>query len=890
MRFSNAKEKTMENYFNQTPKQVFDRFHLTEQGLSSDDVIKRQKKYGPNVLTEKKEKSLFTVFLEQFKDLIVVILIIAAIISSFSGSLESAIVIIAVLILNAVLGTIQHFKAKKSLESLKALSSPNAKVIRDGEVKQIPSKDVVPGDIVLQEAGDLIVADGRIIENYSLQVNESSLTGESENMNKTSDTLEQTQLPLGDQTNMVFSGSFVTYGHAKVVVTATGMNTEIGKIATLMNQTKEKRTPLQMSLDNFSKRLAIGIIMICLIVFFLEWWRAPGQPIDALLFAVALAVAAIPEALSSIVTIVQAIGTQKMVKEHAIMKELKAVETLGCVSVICSDKTGTLTQNKMSVKNIYCNEKLFDYEQLNPSSPTHNMLLHIAALTNDSIIHHTEEKGEQELGDPTEIALVALVNHFQIEETEIRQTFPRIAEIPFDSDRKLMSTVHMLKDKTVLFTKGALDVLLPRLCNILTDDGIREITQQDRDNIANANQQLSENGLRVLAFAYKNLSSAKPLSVEDENQYTFIGLVSMIDPPREETMQAVSDAHRAGIRTIMITGDHKVTAAAIARQVGIMHDGDSAITGIELSEMSDSQLQDAIENISVYARVSPEHKIRIVDAWQKQGRIVAMTGDGVNDAPALKKANIGVAMGITGTEVSKDAASMILTDDNFATIVKSVQNGRNVYNNIKNSIRFLLSGNAAAILAVVYTAILPGLTQPFTAVQLLFINLLTDSLPAIAIGMENSQDDLLSQPPRDPKKSILDRHTLSAIGIQGVLIAICTMISYYIGNAANPAMATTMAFCTLTLARLFHGFNCRGSKDIFHLGLFSNQYSILAFCAGVALLALAMFVPPIMHIFNVEPMAFSQILWIILTAFIPTFLIQSYKVIRHWFGNSRAND
>lgn len=872
----------MTNYFNQTPQQTLSQLHVSEQGLSSEDVIERQKKYGKNMLSETKDKSIFAVFFEQFKDLIVVILIAAAIISSFSGSLESAIVIIAVLILNAVLGTIQHFKAKKSLESLKALSSPNAKVIRNGVVIQIPSKEVVPGDIMLQEAGDLIVADGRIIENSSLQVNESSLTGESENINKTSETLQKNQLPLGDQTNMVFSGSFVTYGHAKSVVTATGMDTEIGKIAKLMNQTKAKRTPLQISLDNFSKRLAVGIIIICLIVFFLEWWRSPNQPIDALLFAVALAVAAIPEALSSIVTIVQAIGTQKMVKEHAIIKELKAVETLGSVSVICSDKTGTLTQNKMSVRKIYCNDQLFDYQQLNPSCTTHQALLHIAVLTNDSIIHETEGKATQELGDPTEIALVALANHFQMEETEIRSAFPRIAEIPFDSDRKLMSTVHMFHNQPIMFTKGACDVLLPRLCSILTDDGAREITEQDRNKIADANQQLSENGLRVLAFAYKALSSTDALDTRQEDHYTFMGLISMIDPPREESKQAVLDARRAGIRTIMITGDHKVTAAAIARQVGIMRDDDVAMTGLELSELSDSELESTIHKASVYARVSPEHKIRIVDAWQKQGKIVAMTGDGVNDAPALKKADIGVAMGITGTEVSKDAASMILTDDNFATIVKSVQNGRNVYNNIKNSIRFLLSGNTAAILTVMYTAVVPGLTQPFTAVQLLFINLLTDSLPAIAIGMENAQDDLLSQPPRDPEKSILDRHTLSAIGVQGVLIAICTLVSYYIGIATGPAMATTMAFCTLTLARLFHGFNCRGSKDIFHLGLFSNRYSIMAFLAGVLCLATVVFVPPAMRIFNVEPLSAAQLGWIVAMAFLPTFFIQFYKVVRHF--------
>ncbi len=864
----------MQKIFSQSAEQLLKDFKTSENGLLEEEVKKRREEYGENVLVEQKKKSLPVVFLEQFKDFLVWILLAAAVISAFSGSLESTIVIIAVLILNAILGTVQHFKAERSLESLKSLSSPNAKVIRGGKKIEIPSRDVVPGDIIIQEAGDMVVADGRILKNSSLQVNESSLTGESENVSKTDQPIMEEKLPLGDQKNMVFSGSFVTYGNAVVLATSTGMNTEIGKIATLMNQTQEKRTPLQISLDNFSKKLAVIIMVICAIVFGLEIFR--NMPIlDSLLFAVALAVAAIPEALSSIVTIVQAMGTQKMVRENAIIKELKAVESLGSVSVICSDKTGTLTQNRMTTQQIYCDGVEKDYKQLSVSNNVENTLIDIAVLTNDSTI--TEK---QEIGDPTEVALVAMARNIGVNEGDIRQKYPRLAEIPFDSDRKLMSTLHKREGFLTLFTKGALDALLPRVTKIFTSKGVEPITQQMRDDIIAANQKMSEDGLRVLAFAMRYVDKDETIDLSSENDYIFVGLISMMDPPREESKQAVADAKRAGIRTIMITGDHKVTASAIAKKIGILEEGQRAITGLELDEMSDDDLESQIAEISVYARVSPEHKIRIVNAWQKRGQIVAMTGDGVNDAPALKKADVGVAMGITGTEVSKDAAAMILTDDNFATIVKSVQNGRNVYTNIKNSIQFLLSGNAAGIFAVLYTAIL-GFSAPFAPVHLLFINLLTDSLPAIAIGMEISQDDLLGQPPRNPKESILNRNTVAKIGVQGLLIAIFTMIAYHIGwNDGGAALASTMAFCTLTLARLFHGFNCRGRKSIFKLKLFSNRYSVLAFLAGFLLLTAVMFVPILMGLFSVVSLTINEILYIYLLAFAPTVIIQTYKIIR----------
>ena len=687
----------MEQMFRRTAQQVLEQFGVTKDGLTQAQVEKQRQTYGENALTEEKKKSPIVVFLEQFKDLLVIILIIAAIISAISGNGESTIVIVAVITLNAILGTVQHFKAEKSLESLKALSSPSAKVMRDGRKIEVSSKEIVPGDILMLEAGDLVVADGRIIENYSLQVNESSLTGESEGVDKISDVIDAENVALGDQKNMVFSGSLVTYGRASVVVTATGMKTEIGKIATLMNQTQQKKTPLQESMDNFSQKLAIAIIGICIVVFGLSLYRQ--MPIlDSLMFAVALAVAAIPEALSSIVTIVLAMGTQKMARENAIIKELNAVESLGSVSVICSDKTGTLTQNKMTTKQVYADFNLFDGEKLDFANQAHRWLLKTAVLANDS----TSVDGK-EIGDPTEVALINLAHNFWVEETTYRAQHPRLAEIAFDSDRKLMSTMHKLDGVYTLCTKGAMDVLLSRSVSIMTADGPRPITEEDKAKISETNTHLSENGLRVLAFAMKEYKDAKEcpqLTLEDENGYTFVGLISMIDPPREESKKAVADAKRGGIRTVMITGDHKVTATAIAKQIGIFEDGDIALSGVELDKMSDEELGEKLEHVSVYARVSPEHKIRIVDAWQKKGKIVSMTGDGVNDAPALKKANIGVAMGITGTEVSKDAAAMILTDDNFATIVKAVTNGRNVYANIKNAIKFLLSGNMSAILSV----------------------------------------------------------------------------------------------------------------------------------------------------------------------------------------------
>ena len=876
---------TEKNFWNSSGDELLKEFRTDSRGLSTERAEEIRSEKGENVLQEGKRKSTLQVFLSQFCDLLVIILIIAAVISMFSDNIESTIVILAVLVMNAVLGTVQHVKAERSLDSLKQLSSPNAKVMRDGVKQELPSREIVPGDIVLLEAGDMIVADGRILRNFSLQVNESSLTGESTNVEK-NDAIIEGSVPLADRTNMVYSGSLVTYGRAEVLVTGTGMDTELGKIAGLMNAAKERKTPLQESLDKFSARLAAFIMIVCALVFVLCIYRKMAV-LDSMMFAVALAVAAIPEALGSIVTIVQAFGTQKMAKENAIIKNLKAVESLGCVSVICSDKTGTLTQNKMTAQEIYLDGNLYKPEELDYHNQLHRYLLYDAVLTNDSSI--VDGKG---IGDPTEYALLEMFRQvpvgsgisvpvgnmeWSLKEDVLRDCMDRMEEVPFDSDRKLMSTKYLLHGVPTILTKGAVDVLLDRCVSVRYSDGVKPMTDDEKARIKAQNKAFSENGLRVLSFAYKE--SDEVLGVDTEYGFTFLGLVSMVDPPRPESVAAVADARRAGIKSVMITGDHKITAVAIAKQIGIYEDGDMALMGEELDALSDEELARAITKISVYARVSPENKIRIVDAWQKNGNIVAMTGDGVNDAPALKKADIGVAMGVTGTEVSKDAAAMILSDDNFATIIKAVSNGRNVYRNIKNAILFLLSGNTAGILAVLYTSI-AALPVPFAPVHLLFINLLTDSLPALAIGMEPADPSLLSEKPRDPKKGILTSDFMAKMLSEGLLIAVVTMIAFHLGLPESSAKATTMAFATLTLARLFHGFNCRSEESMFKLGIRSNRYSVYAFLAGVAFLAAVLFIPGLHSLFSVVILGAADVLKIAGLAFAPTVIIQIIKIIQ----------
>ena len=873
----------VKHYYQFSAEEVKQDINGKQEPLTAAEVKAHQEKFGPNELVEGKKKTTLQIFLEQYKDFLVIILIAAAIVSGFLGDAESAIVILIVITINAILGTVQTVKAEQSLASLKKLSGPEAKVLRDGSVVPIPSAEVTVGDIVMLDAGDYIPADGRLLESASLKVDESALTGESLGVEKMTDAIEG-EVPLGDRTNMVYSGSFVTYGRGSFVVTGIGMETEVGKIASLLKTTSEKKTPLQVNLDQFGQKLSIIILVFCGILFGINVFRG-GNIGDAFLFAVALAVAAIPEALSSIVTIVLSFGTQKMAKEHAIIRKLQAVEGLGSVSIICSDKTGTLTQNKMTVEQYYVNETVIPADKIDVKDSEQEKLMYFSILCNDS----TNVDGV-EIGDPTETALINLGSKLGLDIQKIRGEYPRESENPFDSDRKLMSTKHTIDETPIMVVKGAVDVIMGRTASIQCGDEVRAITPEDIEKIEAQNQSFSREGLRVLGFAYKAVSAEEELSLEDENNLTFLGLIAMMDPPREESMAAVAECKRAGIRPIMITGDHKVTAAAIAKRIGILEDESEACEGAVIDSMSDEELKNFVEGISVYARVSPEHKIRIVRAWQEKGNIVAMTGDGVNDAPALKQADIGVAMGITGSEVSKDAASMVLTDDNFATIVKAVENGRNVYQNIKNSIQFLLSGNFGAILAVLYASI-AGLPVPFAPVHLLFINLLTDSLPAIALGLEPHSKKVMDEKPRPMNESILTKDFLTKIGTEGLCIGITTMIGFMIGltgEGGNAVLASTMAFGTLCTARLVHGFNCKSDYPvIFSKRFWNNIYLIGAFLLGLVLITCVMTIPALDEVFKVQTLTFTQLLIVYGLALVNLPIIQLMKKIKLMFRKNK---
>ena len=865
----------MKEYYNYSSNEVRKQINNSYEPLTDKEVKQNQEKFGKNEIVEGKKKSKLRIFIEQFNDFLVIVLICAAIISGFLKDIESMIVILVVITMNAILGTVQTIKAESSLDSLKKMSSPMAKVLRGGEVIEISSREVTVGDEVYLEAGDAICADGRLLESASLKVDESALTGESLGVDKTVDVIEG-EVPLGDRKNMVYSGSFVAYGRGSFLVTDIGMNTEVGKIATLLKSASDKKTPLQVNLDNFGKRLSIIIMIFCAFVFGVNVIRG-NNITDAFLFAVALAVAAIPEALSSIVTIVLSFGTQKMAKEGAIIRKLQAVEGLGSVSIICSDKTGTLTKNKMTVEDYYVDGEHINVNDINIDNPIHEKILKYSMLCNDS----TNVNGE-EIGDPTEVALINVGNAVKVYANELREAYPRISEIPFDSDRKLMSTFHKINDEHIMITKGAVDVIIPKTKFIHINGEIRNITDEDKEKINRKNDEFSEKGLRVLAVGYKKYNEEKIITLTDEDGYIFLGLISMRDPPRDESMMAVDECKRAGIKPIMITGDHKSTASAIAKKIGILENELEACEGAVIDKMSDEELEEYVEGVSVYARVSPEHKIRIVKAWQNRGNIVAMTGDGVNDAPALKQADVGVAMGITGTEVSKDASAMILTDDNFATIVKAVENGRNVYANIKRSIQFLLSGNLSAIIAVLYASLL-ALPVPFCAVHLLFINLLTDSLPAIALGLEPHKKSVMNEKPRPMNESILTKSFMKRILVDGLVIAITTMTAYYIGlNTSSgtraASVASTMAFATLCLGRLVHGYNCKSKSIImFKKGFFNNVALQIAFLVGVALLSAVLFIPGLHSMFKIASLSVMQIVTIFGLAVINLPIIQFIK-------------
>lgn len=848
-------------------QEVLSEFDASRNGLTSFQVDDRQKQYGLNEMDQQEKESPLQIFLSQFKDLLVIVLIVAGFISMATGEIVSSIVIFIVITINAILGTVQTLKARKSLESLSKLSMPHVKVIRDGQLHQIVSNELTIGDLVYVEAGDVIEGDGRLIECANLQVNESALTGESLPQEKQLEVIAG-EVGIADQTNMVFSSGLVSNGTGKYIVTKIGMNTEIGKIATMLENAKERKTPLQLTLEDFSKKLTISICVICAIILAMNVIVAHEDIWDALLIAVALAVAAIPEALNSIVTIVLSISTQKMVKEHAIIKQLNAVESLGCVSVICSDKTGTLTQNKMKVMELFLNNEVIKPEMLDVKDHSHDVLLKSCLLCNNAV-----SNGSTQIGDPTEIALLDLFDRYGEKDADYHVEAIRIKELPFDSTRKMMS----INSENHLYTKGAVDVILDRCDQILIHDKKRPITEEDIKLIKEQNESFAKEGLRVLGFAYKTMKP-KELSLEDENNLTFVGMVAQMDPPRLESKNAVSKCKMAGIKPIMITGDHIITATSIAKEIGIFEDGDICLEGKELETMSDSALDEILPKVSVYARVAPEHKIRIVEAWQKRNEIVAMTGDGVNDAPALKQSDIGVAMGITGTEVSKDAASMILTDDNFSTIVKAVITGRNVYANIKNSITYLLSGNFSAILAVVFTS-LALLPTPFMAVHLLFINLITDSLPAIAIGMEKGKDDVLKQKPRKRDDSILNAKTMIKIGYEGLIIFSGVMAAYFIGLQTSNLMASTMAFSTLCLSRLLHGFSSRGNAPFWKLG--KNESSIYAFLTGAVLLVLILFIPNMHGLFSIGPITLTQFFIVVGLSLATFVIVQITKVIQY---------
>ncbi|PNR92311.1 calcium-translocating P-type ATPase, PMCA-type [Petrotoga sp. 9PWA.NaAc.5.4] len=843
----------MPKFYDKEVDEVLQELQTSTKGLTSQEAAERIKKYGYNELEEKKGKSLFQMFIDEFKDFMIVVLLIAALISLFVGETTDAVIIIAIVVLNALLGVIQENKANQALQALKKLSTPHAKVLRDGKIQVLPTKELVPGDIVILEAGDFVPADGRLIESANLKINESSLTGESVPVDKKNTRLDSDGVSLGDRINMVFSGTTVVYGRGKMVVTNTGMNTEIGKIASMMGE-EEVKIPLQERLARLGKTLAIAALAICGVIFVIGIFR--GTPLmDMFLTAVSLAVAAIPEGLPAIVTVTLALGVQRMVKRNAIIKKLPAVETLGSANVICTDKTGTLTLNKMTVTNVYIDKKVNEFKESDNKRLL--KLIEYSALCSDAEI---DDEG-REIGDPTEVALVIALKKLGKMKNELQEKYPRIDEIPFESERKLMTTVHKYDDKFLSITKGALESLLPK-CEYIDDNGnIRKITQNDIEEINKANEQLARNGMRVLSLGYRILPDKDYDKENLETNLTFLGLIGMIDPPRPEAKEAIRKCDLAGITTVMITGDHKLTAEAIARELGLLHEGELVVTGKELDEMDFEELVKKVKKIRVYARVSPEHKVKIVKAWQKNGAIVGMTGDGVNDAPALSQADIGVAMGITGTEVAKEASDMVLTDDNFATIVSAVEEGRTIYSNIRKSIRYLLSCNVGEIFTV-FIATLFGLGQPLLPIHLLWINLVTDSLPALGLGMEPPSPNVMKEKPRSRNENIFAQGLGIQVIIEGAFMSILSITAFMLGNRYSLEIAETMTFMTLVFSQLLHSLNSRSHvESIFRMKFFSNRFLLMAIGIG-ALLQLILEIPFLRAVFEIVPLNSTQWLYV----------------------------
>ncbi len=865
----------MNTFHDKKKSEIFEKFKTSEDGLSSEIAATRLERNGKNVLDMGKKKSLIVKFLEQFKDVMIIILLVAAVVSLVvsltqhsTSELIDAVIIFVIVIVNALIGFFQEIKAENALEELKKMSSPTAKVIRDGKHIEVQTTDLVVGDVVVLEAGDIVPADLYLIECASLKCDESALTGESVASEKVEGRVYKEDTPLGDRKNLCFSSSTVVYGRGKGVVVAVGQNAELGKIANMLHQADEEDTPLQKSLNKLGRIITIAVLIIAVAIFLVNILVHSGTILGSFMVAVALAVGAIPEGLPAVVTIIMSLDVTRLAKKNAIIRKLHAVETLGCCEIICSDKTGTITQNKMTVRSLYYNNQIIEVETDEiVDCPERTMLLNNMMLCNDTI--HQDDKY---LGDPTETALVIYADKYLKEKKDVELEHPRVCECPFDSVRKLMTTVnHMGKEEYVAFTKGAVDMLLARCSKIMENGTVRKITDEDIDNIKKANNSLGRKALRVLGYAISNVTVSKEdkklvgIKIKEED-LTFVGLTGMIDPPRKEVEDAIIKCKRAGMRAIMITGDHKDTAFAIANELGMVKSIDEVLEGREIDDMTDKQLSKAVETHSVFVRVSPEHKVRIVKAFKEKGKVVAMTGDGVNDAPSIKTASIGIGMGITGTEVTKQVADVILTDDNFATIVIAVEEGRKIFRNIQKTIQFLLGTNIAEVLSVfAITIAFPGMIF-LLPVQLLYINLISDSLPAIALGVEEADKDIMDKKPRNPKRNILAGRTGFSVIYQGIFVTALSISAYLIGTFAfhSTAVATTMAFLTLNFIQLFHMFNVRTNGSIFRSNPFKNKLLIISFAAGILLTVVICLVPFLESIFHIVNLSIVQ--WAIVFA------------------------
>lgn len=869
----------------------------TEKGLSTEEVNKRQETYGKNEIVSKNKKSIWKMILEQFADFMIIVLIIAAIVSGVvSHEYTDSIIILIIVILNAIIGVVQELKAQKSLDSLKQLSAPHCKVLRNGELQNIASKDLVPGDVVILETGDSIPADIRLIETINLKIQESALTGESMPVEKMSEALKQDNVGIGDRINCAFSSGIVTYGRGKGIVVATGMDTEVGHIASMLEEVDDSDTPLKQRLESLGKTLGIAALVICILIFVIGFFIYQRDWMEMFMTAVSLAVAAIPEGLPAISTIVLSLGVQRMVKRNAIIRTLPSVETLGSATVICSDKTGTLTQNKMTVERVYFDNKVWTTEEVTTNLPDeiyghYQLLLYSMILCNDSKIKN-EEGNVKVVGDPTETALVDLGLKSSIVKTRLDEELKRVAEIPFDSERKLMSTVHDASGKYVVYTKGGVDELLAKCSKIRIGEEDILLTSEYKEKILRANDEFASNALRVLAMAYKNIESIPNKEEMDllESDLVYIGMVGMIDPARPEVKGAVLTCADAGIRPIMITGDHKTTAVAIAKEIGILREGDEAITGAELEQMSQEDLEKNVSKYSVYARVSPEHKVRIVNAWKSHDEVVAMTGDGVNDAPALKAADIGAAMGMAGTDVAKEAADVVLTDDNFATIVSAVEEGRRIYDNILKAVAYLLSANIGEIITLFVATMFGWLVEPLLPIHILWINLVTDSLPALALSVDPAENNIMNRKPKK-NRNMFTKGMIWRIIYQGIMIGGLTLLAFGFGcnfnfaslEAGSPiAMrAQTMAFAVLALSELVHVFNLRSNKEsMFKVGFLTNKVLLGAIAISASMMFVVLGIPVLRNIFEVAELGVREIGIVAGLSIAPFVIVEIFKLLR----------